>query len=228
MKAARFESVMWPTTEGLLRLFLLVQLCLAAGGAHPNDNKNDAQWVTSALQLSAGGIVQVQDSYPGVSGVDFDFLNFTARGSNVDATLQADEPSHGSQETEASVWWKWTCPFNATMLLSTEGSNFDTAVAIYILVPWNGVSVTNEFGVRRVGQGDDVLWNNVLYSQARFDAFDGQTYYIAVGGFRGATGSISLRAIIESIIIFPPPIGTPFLRWPCLLSFSVLPFNTDV
>lgn len=198
---------MWPTTEGLLRLFLLVQLCLAAGGAHPNDNKNDAQWVTSALQLSAGGIVQVQDSYPGVSGVDFDFLNFTARGSNVDATLQADEPSHGSQETEASVWWKWTCPFNATMLLSTEGSNFDTAVAIYILVPWNGVSVTNEFGVRRVGQGDDVLWNNVLYSQARFDAFDGQTYYIAVGGFRGATGSISLRAIIESIIIFPPPIA---------------------
>ena len=195
---------------------LLLSLLLAEAGTPVNDDKDDAQWVNSTLRLPGGGIVRVRDSYPGVSGVDFEFLDFSAAGSNVDATLQVDEPSHGSQETEASVWWKWLCPFNATMLLSTEGSSFDTALAIYILVPWDGVTVTNEFGVKRVGQGDDVVWNDVLHSEAKFDAFDGVTYYIAVGGFRGATGNITFRASVESIITFPPPIGICLCRMHCV------------
>jgi hypothetical protein len=138
----------------------------------------------------------------------YEFINFTANGTNMRATMQRFEPSHGThssgiedaayRQTEASVWWKWTSPINATMRLNTLGSNFDTTLAIYTLVPWDGITLTNQFGVKLVGQGDDIWWNQQLQSDADFVALAGETYYIAVGGFRAATGLVTLVGQVES------------------------------
>jgi hypothetical protein len=161
----------------------------------------------------------------------YDFINFTADGTNLLATMENDEPSHGThesgseyasadgealaldsgrilhtailRETDASVWWKWKSPISATMRVTTIGSTFDTTLGIYVRVPWDGESVSNKFGVKMVGSGDDILWNKKLQSEADFVAQAGVTYYIAVGGFRGASGVVKLTGIVESWV-YPP------------------------
>ncbi len=173
----------------------------------PNDDKVTAAWVSSNILVNQTHRVVQGEPFAGSAGVDYVFQNFTASGTNSEATMEEDEPSHGSYETSKSVWWKWFSPINATMRVSTMGSQFDTAMGIYKLVPWDGATVTNEFGVRAVhyGKSDDVLWNKDLISSALFTAHAGEVYYIAVGGFRGTNGSISLIGTVEAYIL-PPPV----------------------
>ena len=196
---------------------VLLAACIVLGepsGPPANDDIAQAAWVRTIVRMrSDGAIVQASDgAYPASS---FDFLNFSANGTNVLATMEEDEPSHGThssgigaatyKQTAASVWWKWTSPINATMRLTTLGSTFDTALGIYVQVPWDGITVSNEFGVKVVGRADDVWWNEQLQSEADFVAHAGETYLIAVGGFRGATGLVTLIGYVESWI-YPPVI----------------------
>ena len=70
------------------------------------------------------------------------------------------------------------------MTVSTEGSDFDTLLAVY-----TGTAVNN---LNLVASNDDVNILNDLTSQVTFSAQAGQTYYIAVDGYGGATGNIEL------------------------------------
>ncbi|MDB4339372.1 chitobiase/beta-hexosaminidase C-terminal domain-containing protein [bacterium] len=212
----------------LLSAVALLLSCLAMGqpaGPPHNDNIAQAEWVRTLIRMRVdSSIVEAAaGQYPGGDLATqylrtdraYEFVNFTANGTNIRATMELDEPSHGThsggisdalyRETGASVWWKWTAPINATMRLTTIGSTFDTTLAVYTLVPWDGITLTNEFGVKVVGQGDDIWWNKQLQSEADFVAHAGETYYIAVGGFRGAEGLISLAGRVESWI-YPPVI----------------------
>ena len=134
------------------------------------------------------------------------FVKFKANGSNFGATTEIDEPSHGSQNTSASVWFKWLSSVNASMRLTTRGSSFDTAVAVYVAAPWDGVDITNVFGVANIetpnskDTSDDVSPNELLYSEVSFIAQDGQTYYIAIGGYSGDQGLIQLEGSVEGWI----------------------------
>ena len=224
----------------------LLVLCLAlgqpAGTPPPNDDMDRAAWVHTLIRFrSNGSLAEVWDSYPGGTaaaprhitsyGGTWDFVNFTGSGSNLHATMQTSEPSHGTHsrgvedtdlgygvgvgvETEGlelvqrmtyrpaqkSLWWKWTSPVNATMRVTTLGSTFDTTLGIYARVPWDGITISNEFGVREVGRGDDIRWNQILQSEADFLAYAGETYYIAVAGYMGASGVVKLAGRVESWI----------------------------
>ena len=219
-------------------VFLLLAACSRADPP-ANDDIAQAQWVRTLIRFrSNSSTAAVAAAYPGGDAATaylspqrpYDFVNFSAAGTNEQATMELDEPSHGThfsgidqlppppphsqlgpaltdlhfyRQTEKSVWWKWKAPVNATMRLTTEGSSFDTALGVYTRVHWDGVTASNQFGVKEIARGDDVWWNERLQSEVDFVANAGVTYYIAVGGFRGASGDVKLVGRVESWI-YPP------------------------
>jgi subtilase family serine protease len=108
----------------------------------------------------------------------------SATGSNVGATKQAGEPATiAGNVGGASVWYNWTAPVSGRVTASTAGSSFDTILGVY-----TGASVS---GLTLVGSNDDAS-SSTLTSALAFSAVQGVTYRIAVDGYNGATGNISL------------------------------------
>src|SRR5262249_51979114 len=61
----------------------------------------------------------------------------SAAAANVNATFQLGEPDHAGTPAFRSVWWKWTAPASGPMTFSTEGSSFDTRLAVYTGIAGN-------------------------------------------------------------------------------------------
>lgn len=53
-------------------------------------------------------------------------------GTTVGATAEAGEPAHGPNGPHASVWYRFVAPTAGTLTLDTEGSTFDTLLAVYV------------------------------------------------------------------------------------------------
>jgi hypothetical protein len=111
-----------------------------------------------------------------------------AAGSTTGTTLgaydEANEPYYSSNTS--GVWYKWVAPANGAVYFDTEGSNFDTNLAIY-----SGTSIST---LTQVSYDYDSGTGSL--SQAPFTAVANTTYYIAVSGgygFDGARGSIKLN-----------------------------------
>jgi subtilisin family serine protease len=106
----------------------------------------------------------------------------TVTGSNVGATAETGEPIHaGRTSARNSVWWRFTPSASGSVTINTFGSNFDTVLAVY-----TGSSVSS---LTEVASNDDF---NGLQSQVSFQGTAGTSYAIAVAGFGGAEGNISL------------------------------------
>ena len=147
-----------------------------------------ALWLLAAL----AGAAPVNDHLgnavviPGASNV--------VSGSNLGATSEPGEPYHGGDAGQSSVWWKWTSPRTGTVILSTAGSSFDTVLAVY-----TGGSVAH---LAPVASNDDSDASQGIHtSRVALRAVAGETFRIAVDGYRGAMGSIRLEV---------GPAGTPF------------------
>src|SRR5262249_46310793 len=54
-----------------------------------------------------------------------------AVGGNFGAGKDANEPNHAGNSGGRSVWWSWTAPRDGEVGVSTEGSDFDTTLAVY-------------------------------------------------------------------------------------------------
>lgn len=82
-----------------------------------------------------------------------------------------------------SIWWQWMAPDDGAVTIDTEGSDFDTLLAIYTGSDLNGL----EFVVadNNFGSGET--------SGVSFLAVAGQTYRIAVDGVDGAMGEVSVQ-----------------------------------
>ena len=106
----------------------------------------------------------------------------TATGDSFAASLETDEPIHAGAPGGRSVWWSWTAPANGSVVLHTQGSDFDTLLAVYI-----GSSLP---ALNHVASNDDASLD--LSSRVTFNAIAGQTYQIAVDGHGGAAGNIAL------------------------------------
>jgi len=101
-------------------------------------------------------------------------------GTNVGATKESGEPKHTSNnEGGASIWYRWEAPRNGDVTISTTGSAFDTVLAVY-----TGSSVGS---LTRVAANDD-LAPTVFQSRVTFAADAGETYRIAVDGWRNSAG----------------------------------------
>jgi sulfatase modifying factor 1 len=117
----------------------------------------------------------------------------TVSGSNVGATKETGEPNHAGRIGGKSVWWTWTPAVSGTAVISTEGSSFDTVLAVY-----TGTSVsalTTEASDDNSGTGPTSL--------VTFSVTAGTAYQIAVDGSAGSSGNISLT-------ISPPIVATTY------------------
>jgi hypothetical protein len=111
----------------------------------------------------------------------------TTNGTNVNATKETGEPKHAGNIGGKSVWWTWTAPSNGTVTIDTTGSTFDTLLATY-----TGSSVSTLTAATN-GSNDDNPAGGMVTSLVKFTATAGTTYQIAVDGYNGVSGSITLH-----------------------------------
>jgi MYXO-CTERM domain-containing protein len=110
----------------------------------------------------------------------------TVTGSNINANKQTGEPNHAPDEPGgASVWWRWTAPSDGSLVLTTAGSNFDTLLAVY-----TGSAVN---ALTQIAANDDVQSGVIRTSTLTFNVTGGTVYSIAVDGWEGEWGSITLN-----------------------------------
>ena len=103
-------------------------------------------------------------------------------GTNVGAGRETGEPTHGSDTSAASVWWSWTAPSSGRWEINTIGSAYDTLLGVY-----TGSAVNS---LATIGTNDDGGGN--LTSLVTFQAVAGTVYQIAVDGWGGDSGAITL------------------------------------
>jgi len=108
----------------------------------------------------------------------------TARGNNVFASRQEDEPDHAGRPGGASVWYRWTAPLSGEVMIDTAGSTFDTLLAVY--------TGTELAALAEVAANDEGRALG-LQCRVRFHATADTDYLIAVDGLRGARGEIRLN-----------------------------------
>ena len=103
--------------------------------------------------------------------------------SNRFATREEAEPQHAGNTGGRSLWYSWSSPGAGTWTFSTEGSDFDTILAIY-----TGDGLGN---LASIAQDDDS--GPDLTSSATFSAETGIEYRIAVDGAGGHSGDFFLN-----------------------------------
>jgi len=105
-------------------------------------------------------------------------------GTNVLASAERREPVHAGTGGGQSVWWRFTAPADGTVTLHTRGSDFDTILAVY-----RGAAVD---ALTEVVSDDDLVDGVERVSEVTFDAVGGVTYRVAVDGWEGSWGEITL------------------------------------
>ncbi len=106
-------------------------------------------------------------------------------GSTVEASKETGEPNHASNSGGRSIWYRWTAPANGTWAIDTAGSRFDTTLGVY-----TGASV-NTLAV--VASNDDARDDRT--SRAYLSATAGSTYFIAIDGYNGDNGDVTLKVV---------------------------------
>jgi hypothetical protein len=109
-------------------------------------------------------------------------LSSPSTGSTAGFTKETGEPNHAGNAGGHSAWWTWTAPAAGTATIDTIGSSFDTLLAVY-----TGTSVS---ALTQVAANDDA---SGVQSRVTFSAAAGVTYRVAVDGYGGASGSVSLN-----------------------------------
>jgi hypothetical protein len=111
----------------------------------------------------------------------FGATNFVV-GTNLMATREFGEPLHAGKRGSNSVWYSWTAHSTGIATFRTEGSSFDTLLAVYV-----GTNVTNLLAV-----ASDEDRGPSLSSLLRFNAGQGTNFSIAIDGFAGGQGNFVL------------------------------------
>lgn len=118
-------------------------------------------------------------------------LDEIQEANNQFATLQINEPSHGDLPLDKSMWYVWN-PTQAEVGLidvTLKDSRFNSVLAVY-----RGTSIDSLETVA-VGDGHVTTEEGLANIQnlVRFQAFSGQSYHIAVGGFDRDYGDFDLQ-----------------------------------
>jgi alpha-tubulin suppressor-like RCC1 family protein len=123
-------------------------------------------------------------------------------GTNVNATHELGEPSHAFFLGDKSIWYSWVSPINGTATIDTAGSNFDTTLAVY-----TGAAVDQ---LIQIISNDDVQSGVIKTSQVtNFNVLAGQTYRIAVDGWNGEYGNVTVHWTANGAPPTPTPTPTP-------------------
>src|SRR5688572_29634406 len=108
-------------------------------------------------------------------------------GSNTSANKEQGEPNHADNPGGSSIWYRWTAPATGPYSFNTDGSSFDTLLAVY-----TGGSVS---ALTLVAANDD--YSTGVTSEVSFTATAGTSYSIAVDGYDNDTGAVMLNWLVE-------------------------------
>ncbi len=171
---------------------------LTLSGTPVTDARNGLQRPRLAVGAAVAGVgTESNDAFAAARA-----LSGTAdsdSGSNTLASSEPGEPAHDGTAATRSLWWTWTAPASGLLTLDTNGSSFDTLLAVYTGSAL--ASLTLQASDDDSGDG----------SQSRLDLVvaAGTTYRIAVDGFEAATGSVVLTLAFderaEQTLVFPSP-----------------------
>lgn len=109
-------------------------------------------------------------------------------GVNSGATVETGEPSIVGGGG-ASVWYSWTAPASKLTTFDTNGSDYDTVLAIYTGSAVNALTL--------VTQDDDS--GTAPDSRVTFTPTAGTNYRIRVDGYAGATGWYLLNWLLDDV-----------------------------
>jgi hypothetical protein len=139
--------------------------------------------------------------------------------STVGATKDPGEPNHCGVVGGASEWYAWQPPTNGTAVVTTDGSTFDTVLAIYI-GPGNSYSTLTNVTCDNDSGADGKT------SRVTFTARAGTIYYIAVDGVNAASGTVKLSYTVGAApqIVTQPQSKTVVLGKPATLSVGATAF----
>jgi len=162
---------------------------------------------TGSVRLNWSNVVPAppNNSFAGAQAISGS--SGSVAGSNVGANKEAGEPNHSGNTGGASIWYNWQAPSTGTATLTTAGSNFDTLLGVYAGGSVGALSFV-------AGNDDDP---GVLTSRVNFSAVGGAVYRIAVDGFNGSTGSVTLNWSLSG----PPPISVTVQSNPAGRSVTV-------
>ncbi len=141
-------------------------------------------------------------------------------GSNVRMTVDrtAGEPLHAGNTGGASVWLAWVPSVSGIASFSTEGSTFDTLLAVYTGADLNAPVYRS---LKEVASSNDKS-TALRTSKVSFNVRSGQVYFIAVDG-RGSTTK-SLTTLTRSVVAT----GDIVLTWNVQETLLLLPVFTTV
>lgn len=132
-------------------------------------------WIQSILSRPENDNFVRRTTISGASG--------QTTGANTSATKEGSEPNHAANAGGRSVWWRWTAPSAGQVSVDTQGSAFNTLLAVYTGSTVNALTL--------VAENDNV--SGTTTSAVTWTAQAGTQYQIAVDGFGGAQGAITVR-----------------------------------
>lgn len=137
---------------------------------------------TSAPVSIVVGGAQFQDNFSN-RFVIFAATNYVA-GSNSGYSKETGEASHAGRNGTRSAWIAWKAAKSGMCFIDTEGSGFDTVLAVYTNTPSLPEAVSN---LVVVTFNDDAS-GAVTWSKVSFQATANRTYQIAVDGYAANVG----------------------------------------
>ncbi|MBI3560651.1 MAG: S8 family serine peptidase [Gammaproteobacteria bacterium] len=105
-------------------------------------------------------------------------------GITLGATKEPLEPNHAGVAGGASIWYRWTATQTGWVTMNTNGSSFDTVLAVYTGTALGNLSLTAADNNGGATAGSSLV---TFYAQA------GQTYFIAIDGVNAASGEVALQ-----------------------------------
>ncbi len=111
----------------------------------------------------------------------------SAVGSTVNATRETGEPAHianGGSGGARSIWYRWVAPGNGSVSFSTSGSAFATLLGAYTGASVGALSTVPGAATTSAG---GAIWKSMS-----LPVTTGITYYVAVDGQSGASGTTAL------------------------------------
>lgn len=173
---------------------------LAAASLRPGLNVITASAVDQSGNISATATAQVNyliappanDYF--VDAIALSGTSGTVLATNTAASKEVGEPNPAGNPGGKSLWWTFTPPADGVLTLNTTNSTFDTIIGLY-----TGTNVAN---LTTVVDNDDAYSGapgGFSYISQAVRA--GQTYYILVDGYDGASGTISLSYFFAPEIV---------------------------
>lgn len=194
------------------------------GLAHPDEA---GQTVTAIMNSRIGNIYEAQtdditgvrtlygapstvpanDSFANATAITVSGSSQAVTGTNIQASKETGEPRHADSAGGRSVWWKFTAPTAGRMTVTTLGSNFDTLLAAYTGAAVGTLTViasNDDAETAQQNPNDD----RKRTSSMAFDVTAGTTYYVAVDGWDGLFGQVTLNLSLAAVAGTAPTITT--------------------